>query len=178
MTFVLRPMQPDDLEAVLAIAAASPEAPQWQQSDYSAYLDPAPTPPLLRTAFVAVSGSRVVGFAAATLLRDGLENRCELDTLAVDPLARRQGMGAMLVQGVCGWAGSQGGAHLGLEVRAANTAAIRLYERLGFRREGVRPRYYSNPPDDAMVLGVPVTLVSRGRPFSTDKEVEGGPPRC
>jgi ribosomal-protein-alanine N-acetyltransferase len=39
-----------------------------------------------------------------------------------------------------------------LEVRRSNTAAIRLYERLGFHVEGVRTNYYSEPSEDALIL--------------------------
>lgn len=178
MTFTLRLMAADDLGAALAIAAACPEAPQWPASSYAAYLDPAPQPPLLRAAFIANYGPQIVGFAAATLLLDGLENRCNLDTLAVDPAARRRGIGAALVQAVLAWASRHGADHLALEVRAANPSALHLYERLGFRRERLRPGYYSDPLDDAVILALPVTTVSQVPPFSTDKDIEGGPPRC
>jgi ribosomal-protein-alanine N-acetyltransferase len=178
MTFTLRPMVADDLGAALALAASCPEAPQWPASSYAAYLDPALHPPLLRAAFIAHSGPQLKGFAAATLLLDGLENRCDLDTLAVHPTARRQGIGAALVQGVLAWASRHGAARLTLEVRAANASALRLYERLGFHRQGLRPRYYAHPQDDAVLLALPVTSVSKVPPFSTDKDIEGGPPRC
>jgi ribosomal-protein-alanine N-acetyltransferase len=39
-----------------------------------------------------------------------------------------------------------------LEVRRSNAAAIALYERLGFRVCAVRPRYYSRPDEDALIL--------------------------
>ena len=38
-----------------------------------------------------------------------------------------------------------------LEVRAGNAPAIALYERLGFLREGIRPRFYTNPTEDALI---------------------------
>ena len=38
-----------------------------------------------------------------------------------------------------------------LEVRAKNTPAIGLYERLGFVNEGVRPGFYDEPKDDAVI---------------------------
>jgi ribosomal-protein-alanine N-acetyltransferase len=178
MTFKLRLMVADDLGAALALAAACPEAPQWPASSYAAYLDPAPRPPLLRAAFIANDGAQIVGFAAATLLLDGLDNRCDLDTLCVDPAARRQGIGAALVQAVLAWASRHGAARLALEVRTANASALRLYERQGFLRQGLRPGYYAHPTDDAVLLARPVTSVSKAPPFSTDKDIEGGPPRC
>jgi ribosomal-protein-alanine N-acetyltransferase len=39
-----------------------------------------------------------------------------------------------------------------LEVRASNARALRLYERAGFRRVGVRVGYYVDTGDDAIVM--------------------------
>jgi ribosomal-protein-alanine N-acetyltransferase len=162
-----------DLEAVLVIAAQSPEAPAWKPSGYHAYLIANQHPPLLRAAFVAEAGQQLAGFAAATLLLDHQENRCELDSIAVHPAARRQGVGAALLRAVLDWAAQQGANHLALEVRAGNIAAIRLYQGLGLRTEGMRPRYYTYPEEDAVLLGIPVTAVPNAFSFSTDKPVEG-----
>jgi [ribosomal protein S18]-alanine N-acetyltransferase len=177
MPMLPRPMRSEDLSAVLAIAAASPEAPGWNATDYAAYLHPTQSP-LLRMAVVGEADGRVAGFAAATLLLDGTENRCELDTMAVDPGARRRGMGEALLRAVQAWAARHGARRMGLEVRAANAAALGLYRRLGFAEEGRRARYYADPEEDAMVLGREVTEVSREGGISTEKEVEGGASRC
>lgn len=173
----IRPMTPADLNAVLAIVAACPEAPRWQPAAYAPYFA-APNPPLLRTAFAAVSANEVLGFATATLLIAGDEPLCELDSMAVHPSARRQGIGAALLRTVLDWAARNGARRLSLEVRASNAPAIALYQQLGLYRQGLRPRYYSDPPDDALLLAMPVTPVSDTPPFSTANVVEGGPPRC
>lgn len=39
-----------------------------------------------------------------------------------------------------------------LEVRAGNTAAIALYQKLGFQTEGVRRNFYGNPQEDALIM--------------------------
>lgn len=173
----IRRMTGADLDAVLATAASSPEAPNWKPSGYHAYLAPNPHPPLLRAAFVADAGQQtgepILGFAAATLLLDQQENRCELDSIAVHPAARRHGVGSALLRAVLDWAAQQGANQLALEVRAGNAAAIRLYQRLGLQIEGVRPRYYTHPEEDAVLLGIPVTPVWKAFSFSTDKDVEG-----
>ena len=39
-----------------------------------------------------------------------------------------------------------------LEVRVSNTAAIGLYEKLGFVSEGIRPNFYEKPAEDAMIM--------------------------
>ncbi len=154
----VRPMQPADLDAVLAIAAASPEAPRWPRSAWAACLAPSnPSATLLRTAFVASDDSAILGFAAATLLLDGQENRAELDSMAVHPSARRRGLGSDLLSAVAAWAAAHGAHRLTLEVRASNTPAIRLYARFGFQPEGRRPRYYADPEEDALLLATPIT---------------------
>lgn len=160
MTPEIRLIRPADLDAVLAIAAAAPEAPAWQPSGYAAYLSP-PQSPLLRAAFVAVNSRSVVGFAAATLLLEppsnpNPENRCELDSIAVDPTARRHGIASALLDAVLAWAAEHRSHHFALEVRASNAAAIHLYQRHGLRREGLRPGYYRDPVDDAVLLGKPL----------------------
>jgi [ribosomal protein S18]-alanine N-acetyltransferase len=178
MSIRARAMQPGDLGAVLAIAAAAPEAPQWRDAEYGAYLEGDGRDPLLRVAVVAEADGRVAGFAAATLLVDGTENRCELDTMAVDPGARRRGMGRALLEAVLAWAAERGARRMGLEVRRSNAAALALYGRMGFAVEGRRAGYYADPVEDALVLGRGVTVVSGGEGISTDKEVEGDASRC
>ena len=39
-----------------------------------------------------------------------------------------------------------------LEVRAGNAAAIHVYEKLGFRSEGIRPNFYEKPVEDAVIM--------------------------
>ena len=39
-----------------------------------------------------------------------------------------------------------------LEVRVSNQPAITMYERLGFRSAGVRPRYYQDNGEDALIM--------------------------
>ena len=165
----IRSMTPADLPAVLLIAAACPEAPRWRPSDFQPYLYPTPDSPQARTAIVAVSASRILGFAAATLLLDGQQNRCDLDSIAVLPDACRRGLGTALLRAVLAWSAAAGARRLSLEVRAGNTPAIRLYERFGLRPEGRRPRYYSHPEEDALLMGITITSVHETHPFSTEK---------
>jgi ribosomal-protein-alanine N-acetyltransferase len=165
MTVTLRPMQAADLEQVLAIAAASPEAPHWKPSDYAPYLTPdASNPALVRTAIVATTldlhqstEGKIQAFAAATLLNDGQQNLSQLDSIAVLPSARRQGVASALLRAILTWSARNNARHFGLEVRAGNAAAIALYLRCGLRPEGRRPRYYTDPEEDALLLGMEIT---------------------
>jgi [ribosomal protein S18]-alanine N-acetyltransferase len=164
MTATLRPMAADDLDQVMTICAASAEAPQWSPTSWTAYLEPDPrNPALLRTATVAALSDEeaVAGFACATLLRladsGNTGNLCQLDSIAVSADARRRGIGRALLGNLLSWAAQNGATHFSLEVRASNLAAIALYESAGLRPEGRRRAYYSDPVEDALLLGMPVT---------------------
>jgi ribosomal-protein-alanine N-acetyltransferase len=161
MSIEIRPATQADLEPILAIAAESPEAPQWQPSGYNPYLSSQTSNPALRrTALIASSQQKILAFAAASLLlitdSAGHENTCQLDSMAVQPEARRQGLATALLHAIRNWAAQNNARHLTLEVRAGNTPAIALYHRLGLRPEGRRPRYYAHPEEDAVVLGIPL----------------------
>lgn len=79
----------------------------------------------------------------------------EILTLAVDPLARRRGVGGKLVQGFLAEALRCDAATAFLEVSEQNHAAISLYLRAGFAQVGRRKAYYKTPdarPIDALIL--------------------------
>ena len=48
------------------------------------------------------------------------------------------------------WIGDE--AQVTLEVRRSNAGALILYERFGFRSAGVRPRYYADNGEDAVIM--------------------------
>jgi [ribosomal protein S18]-alanine N-acetyltransferase len=75
-----------------------------------------------------------------------------INNVAVRPGLRRRGFAATLLERVIEEATRQGAAKATLEVRRSNIAALRLYDRLGFTVSGVRPNYYSNPVEDALIL--------------------------
>jgi [ribosomal protein S18]-alanine N-acetyltransferase len=81
--------------------------------------------------------------------------------VAVDPLARRQGVASALLAELYERAGDAG-AQFTLEVRRSNHAAIGLYERDGFRVAGLRRRYYQDNGEDALIMWrTPATLEGR-----------------
>ena len=77
----------------------------------------------------------------------------EIANVAVRPQHRRKGIARMLLEKALADESSCLGLHdFTLEVRAGNDAAIRLYESEGFRTEGVRPRFYRDPEEDAKIM--------------------------
>ena len=65
---------------------------------------------------------------------------------------RRRGAGETMVSRLMEEGRRAGIERFSLEVRRSNAAAIALYEKLGFREEGVRRGYYENPREDALIL--------------------------
>ena len=90
----------------------------------------------------------IVAFSVCWVVFDELH----INTLAVAPDSRRQGYATALLQAVMAEAEIEGAVKATLEVRASNAAALALYERLGFRISARRPRYYTNPQEDALIL--------------------------
>jgi ribosomal-protein-alanine N-acetyltransferase len=65
-------------------------------------------------------------------------------------MARRRGIATALLEELFARAGHDSA--YTLEVRTSNAAAIRLYERFGFRPAGMRTRYYQDTGEDALIM--------------------------
>jgi ribosomal-protein-alanine N-acetyltransferase len=134
----------DDLDAVSALEAESFTNP-WSREMLARELRQSD---VARVYVLRTPARSVTAFCACWILFDELH----LNTVAVDPGRRRQGLATILLQHVFADAAREGVRAVTLEVRRSNLPAIRLYERLGFSVEGLRPKYYSPPEEDALVL--------------------------
>ncbi len=72
--------------------------------------------------------------------------------IATHPDHRRRALASMLLERLIAESTRVGAHYLTLEVRPSNQAALKLYEREGFRVVGVRPRYYSDNGEDAFIM--------------------------
>jgi len=72
--------------------------------------------------------------------------------LAVHPDHRRRGIGEGLVRWVLNMGQEKGSRIALLEVRISNDPAQRLYEKIGFKKIAVRPGYYRDPKEDALLM--------------------------
>ena len=70
--------------------------------------------------------------------------------VAVDPDRRRRGIATALISALLDRIGDD--AQVTLEVRRSNAGALALYERFGFRSAGLRPRYYADNGEDAVIM--------------------------
>ena len=75
-----------------------------------------------------------------------------LANLAVDPARRNRGWAGQLLGRILRLAAEQGASRCALEVRSANRPAWALYCKAGFRTVGWRAAYYTDPPDDAVLM--------------------------
>ena len=139
----IEPMSLDDLDRVHAIERAS-FFPTWPDDAYRTEL----TTNKLATYLVARLEDVVVGFAGLWLMVD----EAHVTTFAVDPAWRRRGVGERMLLALLDVAVARRAREATLEVRLSNMAARRLYEKYGFRPVGVRPRYYTDNGEDALIM--------------------------
>ncbi len=117
-------------EAPYAFGTTYAQASQWDASRWEAQVVEFAT-------FIALVDGCDVGVARGA----PHETRAmrELISMWVAPSARRQGIGARLIESVAAWAADGGASELRLDVVAANAGAIALYERSGFVRLDAGP---------------------------------------
>ena len=97
---------------------------------------------------VAVEGETVAGYVGSQTVC----NETDMMNVAVTADYRRRGIGEQLVTALVEELKAMDSHCLTLEVRASNTPAQALYEKLGFKEVGRRPKYYQNPREDALIL--------------------------
>ena len=137
------PMTLDDLPAVHAIERASFAVP-WPDDAYRNEL----LTNRLASYIVARAGDEVVGFAGLWVMVD----EAHVTTFAVHPRWRRHGIGERLLLALLDLSVERRAREATLEVRLSNMPARRLYEKYGFRPVGIRPRYYSDNGEDALIM--------------------------
>jgi ribosomal-protein-alanine N-acetyltransferase len=142
-TTALRRMRWWDIETVTALEAALFDDP-WSAEMFWDELAQGES----RTYLVATEGEDIVGYGGLAAMPD----EAYVQTIAVVPSHRRQGLGSVLLTALMDDAKERGLPRVGLEVRVDNAAAIALYERFGFHGIAVRKRYYQPSGTDALVM--------------------------
>ena len=74
--------------------------------------------------------------------------------IAVKPEYRRMGLGAHLIRFFVDFCRAKRAKTLTLAVRSSNHPAIKMYRKMGFRKEGMRLRYYADNDEDALIMGL------------------------
>jgi ribosomal-protein-alanine N-acetyltransferase len=139
----VREMTLADIPAVHRIEKASFPTP-WPAYAFQQEIE---SNRLARYLVVSVHGE-LVAYAGVWLLVD----EAHVTTFAVMPDWRERGIGGRLLMAVLRLAEDIGASVATLEVRLSNLPARRLYEKFGFRPVGIRPRYYSDNGEDALIM--------------------------
>jgi len=90
----------------------------------------------------------VIGFVGVWLIAD----EAHIVTIAVRDSHRRRGVGELLLIAAIELTLMNERQLVSLECRVSNDAAIALYDKYGFQRLGIRPHYYSDNREDAVIM--------------------------
>ena len=138
----IRQMEIHDLPAVLSIERVSFPTP-WSENIFReeilSHLCCCP---------VATIDDQVVGYIDFSVVWDEVHLR----NIAVHPDCRKKGIASILLGYMITLALEKGAQWATLEVRRSNIGAIELYEKFGFVLTGVRPLYYRDTQEDALIM--------------------------
>ena len=139
---MIRKMTMDDLDTVVEIEKECFSVP-WSKQGFMDALQKTDA-----YYIVAVTDDRVVGYCGAY----GVCDEADINQVAVTGNYRRSGIGERMVRQLLDGLKERGYLYTPLEVRKSNTAAIALYEKLGFVSEGIRKNFYEKPTEDAVIM--------------------------
>lgn len=137
----VRPMMEMDLDAVAVIEQASYPTP-WSREHFRYEISAPYSWPL-----VAVDEGSTIGYLCLMCLFE----EAQILNVAVSPTLRGRGIALLLLERAFVLAREKGAEKLSLEVRASNSAALSLYKRIGFRKTGIRNRYYDHTEDAVLM---------------------------
>jgi len=140
---VFRPMNPEDLDWVSRTEQGIYPFP-WSRTNFADSLSAG------YSSWIMLVDGKPVAYAVLMLIMD----EAHLLNISVIPASQGRGLGAVLLDHLCGVALHFGGTQMFLEVRASNEAGLKLYDKWGFRRIGRRKAYYpaAEGREDAVVM--------------------------
>ena len=133
----------EDIDDILLIEHESFSVPWSREAFESELLKNA-----LSVYLVAEIKNEIIGYGGMWLILD----EAHITNVAVRLSSRGNGVGERLVEFLIDKASKSGARSMTLEVREGNVAARRLYEKMGFFVEGIRPGYYQDNKEDALIM--------------------------
>ena len=143
MNMIIRKMTMDDIEQVIAIDRMSFSLP-WPERSFRFELTDNPA----SRCWVAEVDGKLVGVIVAWLIVDEVH----VATIATHPDFRRQGIAKRLLSHTLQELRKEGAQSSFLEVRVSNFVAQEMYRKFGYEESGVRPRYYRDNDEDALLM--------------------------
>lgn len=142
MNITVRELRKEDIEAISRIESASFSMP-WSAADFAA---------LLEKPYCFYLVAEADGVLAGSCGMTNICNEGNIDNVVVAEEFRGQGIAQEMLRELIARGEKMGVEAFTLEVRVSNAAAIHVYEKLGFVSEGIRPRFYERPIEDAMIM--------------------------
>jgi ribosomal-protein-alanine N-acetyltransferase len=159
--YVIRRARPSDLERIGEIERASFGAQAYDRKLFAYYMDKCGSLFLVAgrpdRRGKAPQGKRLCGYLIACLRGSRQGGSAELVSVAVEPEARGKGAASALLDSALRRLVRRGAGRLNLVVRATNEPAHAFYEKYGFRRLRIVPRYYEDS-GDGIAMWRPVRL--------------------
>jgi ribosomal-protein-alanine N-acetyltransferase len=146
MTYLLRAMKEEDILQIVEIEKQSFSTPwsayafrcELADNDFAYYL----------IAAAEDNPEQVLGYGGMWLIMD----EAHITNIAVAPPYRGKKLGELVLQGLEALALQKGAVRMTLEVRVSNDKAQTLYKRRGFVPAGIRPNYYVDGNEDALIM--------------------------
>lgn len=98
--------------------------------------------------YVAERNNTLLGYIGIS----AISSEGYITNIAVFPEYRKKGIATLLFDRVFRFAASNNLEFVSLEVRKSNATAISLYDKLGFKKEGIRKNFYREPNEDAVIM--------------------------
>ena len=143
--FQLRPMQLEDLDAIMQIEPTIYSHP-WSRGNFADSLNAG------HSAWVLTLQGELIGYTLMLLVLD----EAQLLNISVAKPYQKQGWGRVLLEHMIAKAKQYKATNMFLEVRPSNVDAIALYENMGFNEMAIRRKYYPshNGREDAVLMGL------------------------
>ncbi len=142
MDIHIRELQAEDIPRLLEYERAAFSSP-WSEDSFKGLMNREHY-----TYLVALAEGRVAGIC-------GMISVCgegDIDKVLVGEEFRGRGIATRMLERLIAMGEARGIRDYTLEVRVSNAPAIRVYEKLGFVSEGIRPRFYTKPTEDALIM--------------------------
>lgn len=142
MGIEFRELQEADI-GVLAQMEAEAFSMPWTEQDFRG---------LLEHSYCFYLVALVEGEIAGCCGYTNLCREADIDNVVIGSRYRNRGIAQAMLRELIARGEEDGVEAFTLEVRVSNAAAIHIYEKLGFRSEGIRPGFYEKPREDAMIM--------------------------